>query len=199
MSQILYLDASPYADESCATQLIQRELKQYISQDVSIIKRSLVQHPLVAISPEYANSVTSSDHTVTDVVQYSEMLIAELEQADALIISTPMHNFTVPASLKLWIDYVLRKDRTFITTHQGKVGLLNDRPVFVLVRSGGTCQGELAIQTDFLSPYLAYVLNTLGIHNINFSYLAGLHISAEKTHEISARFQKFLTTFILGN
>jgi len=192
MSQILYLDCSPYTDQSYATQFIQRELKQSLSEDISIIKLSLSQHTLVAISSEYANCVTSTDTVQADAVQYSEALIHELEQADALIITTPMHNFTVPASLKLWIDYVLRKGRTFVSTDQGKVGLLNDRPVFILVRSAGPCQGEYAKQNDFLSPYLSYVLNTLGLYNIHFAYLSGLHISEEKYHELSIQFQQFL-------
>ncbi len=55
-------------------------------------------------------------------------------RSDALLISTPMHNFTVPAALKLWIDFVLRVGRTFKSTAEGKFGLLADRPALVLVR-----------------------------------------------------------------
>ena len=104
----------------------------------------------------------------------SEALIQELERSDVLLIATPMHNFMLPAALKLWIDYVLRIHRTFSAGPQGKVGLLRDRPVYVLVGSGGIHQGEAARQPDFLTPYLRHVLNTLGLFDLHFTYLQGL-------------------------
>ncbi|WP_245267991.1 NAD(P)H-dependent oxidoreductase [Rhizobium sp. 42MFCr.1] len=36
------------------------------------------------------------------------MLVRELETEDYLVISTPMHNLTIPSSLKAWIDHVVR-------------------------------------------------------------------------------------------
>jgi FMN-dependent NADH-azoreductase len=67
----------------------------------------------------------------------SERLICELEAADAVVIGTPMHNYTVPSVLKAWIDHVLRAHRSFGFSAEGKVGLLADRPVYVAVASGG--------------------------------------------------------------
>jgi len=66
----------------------------------------------------------------------SEVLIAELEACDALVIATPMHNYCVPAVLKAWIDQIVRIHRTFASTPTGKVGKLPDRPVYVVVASG---------------------------------------------------------------
>jgi FMN-dependent NADH-azoreductase len=81
-----------------------------------------------------------------------------------LFIVTPMHNFTVPASLKLWLDHVIRINRSFHSTPQGKVGLMKDIPTFVLVSSGGFHVGERARQLDFLTPYLRYALASIGIN-----------------------------------
>jgi len=50
-----------------------------------------------------------------DALVRSEILIGELETSD-LVISTPMHNFTVPALLRAWIDQVVRFGRTFRST-----------------------------------------------------------------------------------
>ncbi|MNP03971.1 FMN-dependent NADH-azoreductase [compost metagenome] len=90
-----------------------------------------------------------------------------------------MHNFTVPAVLKLWIDHVLRINRTFIAGPDGKVGLLVDRPVYVIVSSGGFHRGARARQPDFLSAYLRHVLGTLGLQNVHFVYLEGLAINEQ--------------------
>ncbi|MBN3820982.1 FMN-dependent NADH-azoreductase, partial [Paraburkholderia sp. Se-20369] len=111
-----------------------------------------------------------------DVAQFdvSEQLIGELESTDALIVNTPMHNFAVPAALKLWIDYVLRIHRTFAATPDGKVGLMRDRPTVVIVGSGGFHRGERARQPDFLTPYLHHALGSIGIRRVQFLLLQGL-------------------------
>jgi FMN-dependent NADH-azoreductase len=103
----------------------------------------------------------------------SETLIGELEASDALVLGTPMHNFTVPALLKAWIDQVLRVDRSFRRTPEGKVGLLADRPAYVVVASGGALADDRARQPDFLTPYMEAVLATLGIRSPSFLYVDG--------------------------
>ncbi|WP_206214362.1 NAD(P)H-dependent oxidoreductase, partial [Pseudomonas viridiflava] len=62
---------------------------------------------------------------------------------------------------------------------EGKTGLLADRPVYVLVGSGGFQQGERARQPDFLTSYLRVVLNTLGLYDTDFIYLQGLVFGEE--------------------
>jgi FMN-dependent NADH-azoreductase len=81
----------------------------------------------------------------------SEELIRELESSDFVVISTPMHNLTVPSTLKAWLDHVIRARRTFNIGREGKVGTLRDRPVFVAIASGGRFSGERARQPDFLT------------------------------------------------
>lgn len=98
----------------------------------------------------------------------SERLIREVESADLLLIGTPLHNFTVPSGLKAWIDHVVRAQRSFRITPEGKVGLLRDRPVLVAVSSGGRFAGEDAREPDFLTPYLRAVLGTIGLRDLSF-------------------------------
>ncbi len=50
----------------------------------------------------------------------SAELIAEIPAADVLLISTPMYNFTVPAVLKSWIDYVVRPGFAFRLAPAGR-------------------------------------------------------------------------------
>jgi FMN-dependent NADH-azoreductase len=96
-----------------------------------------------------------------------------MESSDFVVIGTPMHNFTVPSTLKAWIDHVVRARRTFNVTKEGKVGRLRDRPVFVAVSSGGRFSGEPARQPDFLTPYLKAVLGTIGLHDLTFFSVQG--------------------------
>jgi FMN-dependent NADH-azoreductase len=98
----------------------------------------------------------------------AEQLIQEVECADVVVIGTPMNNFTVPSVLKAWIDQILRVDRTMKSTPTGKVGMLQDRPVFVAIASGGVFTGDRANQPDFLTPYLTAVLGCIGLHAVHY-------------------------------
>jgi FMN-dependent NADH-azoreductase len=114
-----------------------------------------------------------------DALGLSEALIGELETADSVVISSPMHNFMVPAALKAWIDYVVRPRRTFRSTPEGKVGLVADRPVYVVVTCGGPFGEGPADQRDFFSPYLRYALGSIGIRTIHILRLENLNRGSE--------------------
>jgi hypothetical protein len=43
----------------------------------------------------------------------SDELVGELLDHDLLVISTPMHNFSVPSGSKAWIDQIVRLGLTF--------------------------------------------------------------------------------------
>ncbi|AKM31179.1 FMN-dependent NADH-azoreductase [Pandoraea faecigallinarum] len=171
----LLLNASPHGASSRTFGMAQTFLDEHakLSGDGEIIVRDLATFPLPAITSDYAAAITSR---TPDPAHFalSEHLIEELEATSFLAIATPMHNFTVPASLKLWIDYVVRIGRSFASTPQGKVGLLKDRPSVVIVGSGGFHTGENARQPDFLTPYLRHALGCIGIHDVTFFLMQGL-------------------------
>jgi FMN-dependent NADH-azoreductase len=102
----------------------------------------------------------------------SERFIGELEAADFVVIGTPMNNFSVPSTLKSWIDHIVRIRRTFRSTPEGKIGLLHDVPVFVVSAHGGYMSG--GYQPDFLTPYLRVVFETIGMPRTEFLCLDGL-------------------------
>ena len=104
----------------------------------------------------------------------SERMIAELEAADCVVIGTPMNNFSVPSTLKSWIDHIVRIRRTFRSTPQGKIGTLRDRPVIVISAHGGYCGDVPPAQPDFLTPYLCTIFATIGIRRVGFLHLEGL-------------------------
>lgn len=176
MNTVLLLNASPQGQASHANQLaleLVASLRERYA-DLQLIERDLGAYPLPPLGADYARALTTRTPFDSPTFDVSEALIGELERSDVLLIATPLHNFMLPAALKLWIDYVLRIHRTFSSSPQGKLGLLSDRPVYVLVGCGGVLHGESARQADFLTPYLRHVLNTLGLFDLHFTYLQGL-------------------------
>ncbi|WP_120995964.1 FMN-dependent NADH-azoreductase [Stutzerimonas urumqiensis] len=122
-----------------------------------------------------------------DSLHRSDRLIDQLDRADILVIATPMHNYSVPSSLKAWIDHVVRIQRTFESTPQGKRGLLRDRPVYVAVSSGGYISGPRARQPDFLRPYLQAALATVGLNSLHCFTLEGTALGDDALTEARRR------------
>lgn len=179
MTRILLLNSGPHSDTSHGYRLATEAIAASGIANAKITERDLVRFPIPPIGRDYALAVTSDTAHDAKEFAWSERLIAELEQHDMLFIVTPMHNFTVPAALKLWIDHVIRINRSFRSTPQGKVGLMKDRPTYVLVSSGGIHAGERAKQADFLTPYLRYALASIGINDVHFFLLQGLVFGPE--------------------
>ena len=116
----------------------------------------------------------------------SDALIQEMQGSDCLVIGTPMHNFTVPSTLKAWLDHVVRVRRTFDVSPNGKIPLLHDRPVFIAISSGGRFSGGRTRQPDFLTPYLKAVLGMIGLHDLAFFSVEGTVAGPDATAQAQA-------------
>lgn len=179
MTRILLLNSGPHSEASHGYRLATETIAASGIDDAQVTERDLVKSPIPPIGRDYALALTSQTANDAEAFNWSERLIVELEQHDMLFIVTPMHNFTVPAALKLWLDHVIRINRSFNATPQGKIGLMKDRPTFVLVSSGGFHVGDRARQLDFLTPYLRYALASIGIKDVHFFPLQGLVFGPE--------------------
>ena len=105
----------------------------------------------------------------------SEELISELERADEYVIGVAMHNFSIPSVLKLWIDQIARRGRTFSYGKNGPEGLLKSKKAIVLAASGGAYgAGSPAAAMNFVDPYLRAVLGFLGVTDVKFITASGV-------------------------
>ena len=185
---ILHIDCSPRPDShsrSLSAALVAR--LQQARPDAGISRRDLGREPLPHAEPSYASALASpqamAEGLANGAMHVSEQLIQEFEAADVVVIGTPMNNFTVPSVLKAWLDQIVRAGRTFTPSPSGKVGLLQDRPVFVGIASGGVFTGERASQPDFLTPYLKAIFACIGVHSLHFLPLqATAFASPEQLH-----------------
>jgi FMN-dependent NADH-azoreductase len=190
MMNILHVSCSPRGQASESYKLSLNIIEWLLRSDpaATVANRVIGGGDIPAVDADYAISQGSfADVSQEGSARRSEALIQELERADCLIISTPMHNFSVPSSLKVWIDHVVRVRRTFDVSPDGKVGLLRDRPVFVAVSSGGKFSGKRARQPDFLTPYLRAVLGIIGLHDLAFFSVEGTGFGPEAVAEGRAR------------
>jgi FMN-dependent NADH-azoreductase len=183
---ILHLTCSPRGADSESSRLSQAIVDRLQGRhgDARVQLRDLAAAGLPHIDADYSHALGSmqapSEEALTKgSLARSEALIAELDAADYVVIGTPMHNFTVPSVLKAWIDHVVRVNRTFDITREGKVGRLADRPVLIAVASGGLYSGETARQPDFLTLYLKAILAIIGLRDLRFYSVEGMAFGAE--------------------
>ncbi|MFK7879911.1 FMN-dependent NADH-azoreductase [Roseobacter sp.] len=93
----------------------------------------------------------------------SDILIAEIKEADVLVIGVPVYNFGVPAALKAWVDLIARAGVTFAYTENGPKGLLEGKRAVIALASGGT---EIGSDIDFASGYLRHIMGFIGITDV---------------------------------
>ncbi|MEM9034703.1 MAG: NAD(P)H-dependent oxidoreductase [Actinomycetota bacterium] len=162
MTTILRLDAG--ADRAgSVTRGLADDVVERLSAggDAEVVARDLTTSGLPFVDDGWVGAAFAGGDGAA--LATSDELVDELRAADVLVISAPIYNFGVPASLKAWIDQVSRAGRTFNYTENGPVGLLEDTSAIIVTASGGT---EIDGPADFAVPYLRFVLGFLGIDDI---------------------------------
>ncbi len=179
MPTLLHLDSSPL-DSSISRELAQEFAKtwQAAHSDGAVIYRDLAAAPPSLVDAAWIHAVHTPEAARTleqkAALALSDELIAELEKADEYVIGAPMHNFSIPGSLKLWVDQVVRSGRTFAYGANGPEGLLRSKKATVLIASGGVYEaGTPMAPLNFVQPYLATILGFLGVTDVSFITAGG--------------------------
>ncbi len=178
MSTVLHIDCSARTANSVSRKLSRAVVDQLFRAESSL---QLVRRDLGAEAPAPVTNgeaeaffTPAPDRTEEQVrtLAASDMLTGELLQADTVVMGAPMYNFNVPASLKAWIDYVVRPGKTFRRVANGNIeGLCGDKKVYVCTASSGKSKGT---ETDHLRPYLDVIFAFIGITGVIYFDAEGL-------------------------
>ena len=173
MATILQILVSPRAN-SFSSRIAREVTARLVARNprAEIIERDLAADPPPHPEIDLYEAILSPAGDDDPRFALSERLIGELEVADFVVIGTPMNNFSVPSTLKSWIDHIVRIRRTFRSTPEGKIGTLRDRPVFIVSSHGGYMSG--GYQPDFMTDYLRAIFATIGIREVHFFCADGL-------------------------
>jgi FMN-dependent NADH-azoreductase len=110
----------------------------------------------------------------TEALALSDVLVTELMAADVVVLATPMHNFGISASVKKWIDQIVRPGLTFSYSDKGPMGLVQGKKtVLVLARGGIYSEGPMK-PYDFQEPYLRTVLGFIGMTDVEVIRIEGV-------------------------
>ena len=175
MPTLLQIDSSP-SPSSVSRELTREFVHAWKTAhpDGNAIYRDLALNPPEPVTASWISAAYTRPDARTPeqnkVLAFSDELISELERADEYVIGVAMHNFAVPAVLKLWVDQVVRSGRTFSSSsHQGSTGLLQGKKAIILEASGGVYKsGTPAAAMNHIDPYLKTILSFIGVNDVRF-------------------------------
>ncbi len=180
MPTLLSLDVSPRGERSISRALGSRFVKHWrqynpdgmvVSRDLNATRIPYMDNDWIA--GVYAPAELQRTPQMQRALALSTELISELKASDVLLISTPMYNFTIPAVLKSWIDYVVRPGYTFRLA-PGWPAMLENKKARVIVASRDRYNpGELGESADQVTPVLRKALGFMGINDLNVVHVGG--------------------------
>ncbi|MGW2690556.1 FMN-dependent NADH-azoreductase [Streptomyces sp. NPDC001296] len=167
MATLLHIDSSVFPGEASSSRSVTAAFRRTWEEQHpagTVIYRDLAADPVPHITADAwsAGYAAPSEHTPEQSAAFAARvkLIEELEQADAVLIGAPMYNFSIPSTLKSWLDSVLLLGRT-----AGETPSAQGTPVVVVASRGGSyAPGTPREGYEFVQNYLEAVLQgTLGL------------------------------------
>lgn len=179
MATLLQINSSLFGDNGNSSVLTQEFVQRWKAQNPTgdVIVRDFAKEDVPHLDAARVQALFSSAEGRTEaqqaVLDYSDKIIGEIEAADAIVIGVPLYNFGVPSTLKAYFDHIARAGVTFKYTETGPVGLLNNKPVYIIATRGGIHKGQPSdTQSQFLTNFLSFV----GLKDVRFIYAEGLNM-----------------------
>jgi len=183
--KLLYIEASPRKEHSASSRVANAFVEAYkeANPGCEVEHLPLFDIELPSFTAEGANQkqaqivdmiMGGSGIEVTGewagVVQEFE----RLRDADRVIVSTPMWNFSIPYRLKHYLDLVCQPGLSFYVNEKAEyIGTITGKPIQFVLASGSPYEVRFpqesdGTKTDFARPYLAHIARFIGFEDIRF-------------------------------
>lgn len=180
MKNILHIVSSINGQNSFSLALSRRILENLQEQypDSKVTERNLVKDNFPHITETTWNAIITPEANRTqeqeNLSQLQQEVIAELFEADILVIGAPLYNFGIPSQLKAYIDHLAKNGETFHYTEEGPEGLVKGKKVYIAMSSGGVYSENPLY--DYVSGYLTKMFGFLGMTDVELVRVEGLAI-----------------------
>ncbi|MDZ5472006.1 FMN-dependent NADH-azoreductase [Bacillus sp. 31A1R] len=125
--------------------------------------------------------LTNSEKNATAIVnKYLDQFL----NADKVVFAFPLWNFTIPAVLHTYLDYLAQAGKTFKYTPEGPVGLLPNKKVALLNARGGVYSEGPAQSVEMSVHYVTTMLNFWGVQDITTLVIEGHNQYPDRAEEI---------------
>lgn len=134
MKNILLITSSLRGADSYSTKVARELVDRLLAEnpDATVKIRDLAMAPPPVLDASNLGALFATDrqqlpHDQLSLMQRADEYIADLFEADAIVVASGMINFGVPTVLKSWLDLILRAGVTFRYTESGPEGLVTGR------------------------------------------------------------------------
>lgn len=182
---LLHIDSSALGGFSVTRELSRAtvEALRAARPDARYRYRDLAAAPPAHLSGALLGALRSADPVATELageVTLTDELLSEFLAADVVVLGAPMYNFSIPSTLKAWIDRVAQAGKTFRYTAEGPVGLAGGKRVVIVSARGSQIHGSAAEQAlDHQESYLRTVFGFFGITDIQVLRAEGIGLGPE--------------------
>ncbi|MGW8377733.1 NAD(P)H-dependent oxidoreductase [Streptomyces sp. ODS28] len=166
MATLLHIDSSVWSREGSASRDVAASFRaawEAEHPEGTVIYRDLAADPLPHLdgTAAAAGFAPAEQHTPeqAEAFKLRDELARELEEADAVLIGAPMYNFSIPSTLKAWLDQVILMGRTM----GGQTSVAGTPATVITSRGGGYAAGTPRESFEFAQSYLAKVLGEGGM------------------------------------
>lgn len=202
MANVLYINSSVRSAGSLSRQLSSEFVAKWQAANPAdtVVERDLAANPVPHLTEQmmgaFFTPAEARNAEQAQIVKVSDTLVDELFAADVIVLGAPMYNFSVPSSLKAWIDHVARAGRTFQYTANGPEGLLKGKKVYVFTASGGVYSEGAAVAFDHLTTFLRTVLGFIGLTDVQFIRAEGVAMGEQAVADTVAKGRKSIDELI---
>jgi FMN-dependent NADH-azoreductase len=169
---ILVISSSAAGDASVSSGLAARFVDSVREANAAahVVLRDVGANPLPHLTSETVAAIKGEPTTPAELEAraLSDALIGELQQADLIVIASPMYNFGMSSTLKTWFDHVLRAGVTFRYTANGPEGLLKGKRTVVIESRGGLYSEGPAAAMDGQEPHIRTMLGFVGLDDVTY-------------------------------
>ena len=196
---LLHIDSSARFEGSESRLLSAQFVSQWIQNhpEFEVKVRDIVSVPLPHLDELMLGSMMAEPENhnkeMTVIAKRIDSLVDEFLQADIIVIGAPMYNLGIASTLKAYIDHIVMAGRTFAYTETGAVGLVKNKPVYIVTARGGIHAG---LPSDQQVPYLKTVLNFLGIDDVRFIHSEGLNMGDEMRNKAIESAKSTINTLV---
>jgi len=170
VNKILIVTSSANGEASISSRLAEAHAAQLAAAypGAAIVRRDVGAVPIPHLTHATVAAIKGTPATEAELAAraLSDALIAELVEADLVVIASPMYNFGISSTLKAWFDHVLRAGLTFRYTAEGPEGLLRDKKAVVIESRAGLYSEGAGAALDGQEPHIRILLGFMGITDV---------------------------------
>lgn len=193
MSQVLFVKANDRPiDQAVSVKLYQAFLDSYKAnhpEDV-ITELDLFQEELPYMNSDMitGNFKAAKGYELTpaekEASEVASKYIDQFLAADKVVFAFPLWNFTIPAVLHTYMDYLSQAGKTFRYTENGPIGLIPDKKIVLLNARGGVYSEGYAAGMEMSVNYVRNVFGLFGVKDITTVVVEGHNQFPDRAQDI---------------